>query len=144
MVPEDQLLDGTFGQRVASIVIVIGAGFGGILLVVGAWLAAIETRGRLRAPLKGGAGAKGAGDGLAADQLNAIANIFDKARRLRGSISVVIAGFLILAIAMWGVNAMTGAAPAPTPTVTVTDSPQAPANTETPASVEPTAPSSSP
>ncbi|WP_157157573.1 hypothetical protein [Diaminobutyricimonas sp. LJ205] len=117
LVAEDELVDGSFGQRMASIVLVIGAGFGGIVITIGAWLAAIETRGRLRAPIKGAA-TKGASEGLAKDELEAIAKIMDAARRLRGSIAVVLSGFFILAISMWGMNAMTAGTPTPVPSQT--------------------------
>lgn len=132
----DQVVDGTFGQRAAFIVLINGAGIGGITLAIGAWLAAIETRGRLRAPVKAGAPSKGAGVGVEAAELDAIANIVDKARRLRGSMAVVIAGGVVLAISMWGVIPMSRAAPEPSPTAT-------PAETSTGAATPTEEPSSS-
>ena len=122
-IPDDVMLDGTYGQRVATIVLIIAAGFGGIVLTIGAWLAAIETRGRLRARLRGGPSTKGADTGVGAAELEKIPGILREARRLRGTISVIIAGSLILALAVWGVNALTGSAPSPDPTVTVTVGP---------------------
>jgi hypothetical protein len=131
----EEILDGSFGQRIASIVLIVGAGIGGITLIVGAWLAALETRGRLRAPVKG-SDAKGVGTSLGAAELNAIAVILDKFRKLRGAIAVVAAGFLILAISMWGANTMAGAEPAPAPTAS-SEPPQPPSGTATPSTPEP-------
>lgn len=123
-IPQDQVVDGSFGQRAAFIVLIIGAGVGGITLAIGAWLAAIETRGRLRANLKGNEAGKGDGAGVAAAELAEVANIIDKARRLRGSLAVVIAGGLIVALSMWGVRplASTPTVASPTPSATATAS----------------------
>ena len=131
-VPDDMVLDGTFGQRSASALFWFGAGVGAIVLVVGAWLATLETRGRLRAPIKGVDGSKGPVFGVGEAELKAIADILDKARRLRGSIAVVLAGFFILVISLWGMNALTADAPAPAPTVTVTSAPTASATSTAP------------
>lgn len=113
---------GTWGERVASVVLMIGLGAGIIVMFIGAWLGAIETRGRLRANLS-----KDPNKGFSAtsDELKAIAEILDKARRLRGSIVVVLSGAFIAAISIWGVNAMAGdgATPAPTNSTTSTVKP---------------------
>lgn len=140
LIPPDQVVDGTFGQRAAFIVLVIGAGVGGITLAIGAWLAAIETRGRLRANLQGKDAGKGDGAGVAAAELAEVANIIDKARRLRGSMAVVVAGFLIVALSMWGVRPMasTPEMPSPTPSATATPSvTAAPTPSESPSAGQP-------
>lgn len=45
---KDTEYDGTFNERIRSILILIGGGVGAILLVMGGWLASLEARGRLR------------------------------------------------------------------------------------------------
>jgi hypothetical protein len=137
---EDQLPNGTFGQRAGSIVLVFGAGIGAVLVTLGAWLAAIETRGRLRASIKERTDDKGADVGVAEPELKAVAEIIDKARRLRGSMAVVIAGFFILAISMWSVGSITGVTPASGTPSAATSTPAQPSNgVSATGSTEPTA-----
>lgn len=128
LVAEDQVPDGTFGQRAALILLSITAGIGGVTLITGAWLAALETRGRLRAAIKNTDPGKG---GIAAAELKEVGNVIDKVRKLRGSIAVVLSGLLILALTIWGVRPLTGATPTPTSTPTAPSSPT-PITTPTP------------
>lgn len=112
LVADGQTVDGMFGQRAGFIGLVVAAGVGAILLVIGAWLASLETRGRLRVRVSGEQPPKrGIKGPISTDVLNAVEKILDKLRRMRGSIAVVSAGLIIVVLATWGFYQMAAMAP---------------------------------
>src|SRR5262249_16911408 len=44
---DKEALNGTFGERIAGIVVIVAAALGGILIIAGAWFSGLEARGRL-------------------------------------------------------------------------------------------------
>jgi hypothetical protein len=128
LVAKSQVIDGSFGQRAALVVLIITAAVGAVVLLVGAWLAALETRGRLRARIVGES-SKGSGVAAALDSpaLDSLAKVIEASRRIRGSIAIVLSGAVILALSIWGVNALTGTGSAANPNPSTSNSPD-PAN----------------
>lgn len=104
-VPQDELVFGTWAERSASIVDIITLAGGLVTILVGAWLAAIETRGRLRIRTSAGVDTK-LGDRTTLDSqtAEAIAAILGKVRRFRGAITVIVAGVLIVGFAVLGAS----------------------------------------
>jgi hypothetical protein len=88
-VGDNQQITGTWAQRFSGVLALILAAIGAIIIFGGLWLAALETRGRLRAQQAGAD--RGALDG--------VAEVLDKARLLRGTIAVLAAGVAILVVA---------------------------------------------
>lgn len=88
-------------------------GVGALLLLAGAAMAALETRGRLR---RGNQPVVRSAD---ATQLEALAKILTSASALRGSVATLVAGVLIVLSASY-MGAKVGAPPSPTPTSTAT------------------------
>ena len=106
VVADDAIVFGTWAERSASIVYIVALAGGLVILLVGAWLAAIETRGRLRihtdvVAIDPKTGKRSSLDAQSAD---AIGGVLGKARRFRGAIAVVIAGVLIIGFAVWGAS----------------------------------------
>ncbi len=120
-----QVLSGGYGERVSSIVLVLAAFTGIILLVVGAYLAALETRGRLRTvkvtqPDDGDRGPLGDTSDLVVKGLQVVV---ENLRFMRGTVAVLLTGLLLLGIAMWASVSLaspTVVSPAPAPTSTGT------------------------
>jgi hypothetical protein len=91
------------------LVAVTGAMYvGALLLAAGAWLAAIETRGRARRVAVSARSAPHRG-ATAED----VGKVLDAARRLRGTIAVLAAGTALLLGALWTVGRASIPAPAP-------------------------------
>lgn len=88
-VGDNQQITGTWAQRFSGVLALILAAIGAIIIFGGLWLAALETRGRLRA--QQAIAERGALDG--------VAEVLDKARLLRGTIAVLSAGVAILVVA---------------------------------------------
>lgn len=103
---DDETVFGTWAERSESFVQIVALGGGLVVLLVGAWLAAIETRGRLRIPTEAvGINTKtGERSPLDAESAEAIGIILSKARRLRGALAVVVAGVLVVGFAVWGAS----------------------------------------
>jgi hypothetical protein len=94
--------NGTWAERAATVITFIALGVGVITLLLGVWLAAIETRGRLRnMALIQAATAPGSERGLGADQLKAVSEVLDSASKMRGAIAVLVAGTAIILGSMW-------------------------------------------
>lgn len=103
---ENETVFGTWAERSETFVQVVALGGGLVVLLAGAWMAAIETRGRLRIPTDAvGINTKtGERSPLDAESAEAIGIILGKARRLRGALAVVIAGVLVVGFAVWGAS----------------------------------------
>ena len=97
---------GTWDERSASIVHILALAGGLVTLLVGAWLAAIETRGRLRIPTVAVNSQTGERGQIDAKTAEAVGAILGKARRLRGAIAVVVAGVFVVGFAVWGASGM--------------------------------------
>ncbi len=138
------VIDGTFLERAATMLLLTGAGLGGIVLIAGVWLAALETRGRLRKAAKPGDTTRGI-DTSVVDKIPAV---LKAASTLRGTMATIIAGAALVAVAMWGISTLAQKAPAepaptPSPTAVPTDTPtpdDTPAPTDTAAPTETPAP----
>ncbi|WP_406048116.1 hypothetical protein [Kribbella sp. NBC_00889] len=89
IVGDNQQVTGTWAQRFSGILALVLVVIGAILIFGGLWLAALETRGRLRA--QQAIAERGALDG--------VAEVLDKAKGLRGTIAVLAAGVAILVVA---------------------------------------------
>jgi hypothetical protein len=96
-------VDVPFGDRVRVVVALFGLALGGAVALLGAWLAALETRGRLRAVIALDPDRGDGLDALGTDRLDALAAVLEKARRLRGAIAVIAAGAIIVVISVWTV-----------------------------------------
>ena len=107
VIARDEVVFGTWAERSASIVDIIAVAGGLVTILVGAWLAAIETRGRLtirtRAEVDPKTGERTSIDAQAAEAIGAI---LGKVRRFRGAIAVVVAGVLIVGFAVLGGSSM--------------------------------------
>ncbi|MCK0110938.1 hypothetical protein MWU75_02135 [Ornithinimicrobium sp. F0845] len=94
---DDQQVMGTFAERMVSRVVLIGATTGIILLLVGAYLAALETRGRLRLPGQAPAvrvdGVRGTVSDLLKDTLEPVLKAMQS---MRGMMATLVVGGLIL------------------------------------------------
>lgn len=117
-VPAQATLDGSFAQRLTLLVCLFGAAAGVIITLFGAWQAGLETRGRLRL----GRRAPATEDvtttdvrGPLADILESGAKLVDAARRLRGTVAVIISGAALAALAMWFASLTVTARPPETP-----------------------------
>lgn len=106
-VTDDAEVFGTWSERAGSITTLLALGAGMVLLVLGAWLAALETRGRLRLRMTSGGSDKGTprGADLSAS-IKALAEVIEKFKTVRGSIAVLIAGTFVVAAACWSVASM--------------------------------------
>lgn len=105
VVSRDENLFGTWAERSASIVDIIALAGGLVTILVGAWLAAIETRGRLRIRSSAGVDAKtGEPTPLDEQSVEVVGAILGKVRRFRGSIAVVVAGVCVVGFAVWGAS----------------------------------------
>lgn len=121
---KDQIPNGTWTERTGSIVILIAAGVGTIVLALGTWFAGLEVRGRLRRPSKGEKPKTGiAVTKGALDVVTKLPEVLAEAAKLRGTVAVIVAGALILIGALWAATALdpenTTPAPQETPTVNV-------------------------
>ncbi|MFI7067351.1 hypothetical protein ACIBL3_40605 [Kribbella sp. NPDC050124] len=105
-VADDQQVTGTWAQRFAGILALVLAVIGAVLVFGGLWLAALEARGRLRTQL---AVERGALDG--------VPEVLDKARLLRGTIAVLVAGVAVLVVAATIGIRLAGASPGEDPQV---------------------------
>lgn len=103
VVPEGERVFGTWAERSASIVDMVALAGGLITILLGAWLAALEMRGRIRIRTDVSFDAKtGERRALDAQSAEAIGALLGRARRFRGSIAVVVAGVLVVGFAAWG------------------------------------------
>lgn len=103
VVPEDETAFGTWAERSASIVDMITLTGGLVTILLGAWLAAIEMRGRIRIRTTVSLDAKtGERRALDVESGEAIGAVLGKARRFRGAIAVVVAGVLVVGFAVLG------------------------------------------
>lgn len=87
--------DGTFTERVAAMIYAMAAALGVAITLFGAWQAALETRGRLSTNLKG------APSGSRGPDYDGMTKVLDVVRRLRGTIVVIVAGALIVGLALF-------------------------------------------
>ncbi len=95
--------NGTFAERSAGRIQMLSAALGGMLLAVGAFLAALETRGRLTARVtqKGGP-SEGEERGLLAPEAgDALAKVLAELRTVRGTIAALAVGAVLLCGSLW-------------------------------------------
>lgn len=109
----------TLAERVAGVVQLTALAVGAALLVVGAWLAALEVRGRLSAVV---AADPDLGDrGVGAEVGEAAAAVIDVLRKARGTIAVLAIGAIVVLGSLWSAahvaSSSHGPRPAPSPTV---------------------------
>lgn len=95
----DAKLFGTWAERTASIIILVALGAGIVVLLLGSWLAGLETRGRLllQVPVPGNGGSRGE----VSDSLKALAEVLEKLKTVRGSIAVLFVGAVVVGAACW-------------------------------------------
>lgn len=114
----DAPIFGTWSERTGAITFLVALAAGVVMLLTGAWLAALETRGRLRLRLPP-ASPDDVGRGEVSDSLNALANVADKFKTVRGSIAVLLVGAAVVGSALWAAAATVGnMSRLPTPAVT--------------------------
>lgn len=155
VVDAGKFVDGSFPQQVAAVVLLIGICIGTVTLLLGAGLAALETRGRLQ--LREGKNQDSATRDATVlsdpAQLEHLAKLVEAFGKVRGTIATVVTGGLLVALAMWFAMliATAGTAPAkesnpkPSASPTVSATPTAPpANSPEPTgSSQPTTPPAS-
>lgn len=127
------VISGTFGERIAAGIIEGTLAVGAVMLVAGAFMAALETRGRLRRPdtpfeikvkvTPGGAAATARGAHPAVTAIQAtgevIANLFGKVALMRAvAITLALGGLLVIA-SLW---AATSYIPSNAPPIATTTS----------------------
>jgi len=109
---DDQLVDGSFVEAIAAYVFVAVTGASVALLFAGAWMAALEVRGRLRTVSvttddDDAVGSRGLGDGVTA-ALEKLPEIIKQFSLARGTIAVLVTGaVLILAVCISAANVAT-------------------------------------
>lgn len=92
---QDERPDGAFAERLAGVAILCGLLVGTSILLLGAWAALLETRGRLRS------GAEVvAGRGLGTEAMKDFASVVNALRRVRGSVLICSLGAAIVAMSM--------------------------------------------
>lgn len=89
-----QLQAGTFGERIAAGLAVASLGVGALLLAIGGWLGALETRGRLTVTVKTtvASGKRAGFAGVGGD----IVNGMEKLTRMRAVVAVLACGTLLI------------------------------------------------
>ncbi len=108
---------GSWSERIASIVSILALAVGTVVIFIGAWLGALETRGRLRQRTQTAKLFQShAAGGLTSAELANLSDILDKASKLRGAIAVVVAGTLIVLCSLWSATSTAATPPAPEPT----------------------------
>lgn len=128
-------LFGTWAERTAAITILVALGAGVVVLLLGAWLAALETRGRLhlRVPVEKTRGG-------VSESLKALAEVIEKFKTVRGSIAVLIVGAVVVGAACWAAASMATIGNSPSPTGGTESPATSPVNTLTPSGAPSTAP----
>lgn len=106
--PDGEVANGTWNQRALALLLFFMMAVGAAILVVGAALAALETRGRLRekeaaAPTRAGV------------PLGDVSKIVESMRTMRGSIAVIAAGLVIIVFAGGFALGLTSGGGAPDP-----------------------------
>lgn len=95
-IPAEVARDGTFTERVAAMIYALVAAAGVAITLVGAWLAALETRGRLTTRKQ--EAQPGVARGVDVDAAVKVLEVF---KFLRGTIAVIVAGVLIVGGALF-------------------------------------------
>lgn len=111
---------GTYAERIRAYAVVAASTAGLLALLVGAWLAAVEVRGRVRrtvAVTAPSADPAASGRGTAED----VSKILEAASRVRGTIGVLVSAVALLFGALWAVGQSPDAASG-TSTTTITTS----------------------
>ena len=95
---DDEWVSATYSEQAAFVLLLVAAGAAALLLVVGAWLAALETRGRLSRKVTVTQTGE-ATRGVVADVGNAVSGVVDSLRWARGTIAVLsVAGIVMVAV----------------------------------------------
>lgn len=142
--PQDQWMSGTYAERVAHAVLLIVSAGGVALLLIGGWLAAMETRGRVRRRVKvtqTGETTRGLGD----ETGKAIATVVDALRQARGTVAVLSVAGIVLVAVLWAATriAVSGDSP-PQPESSPSASPTTTASNNLPSGSPTGGPSPSP
>ena len=122
---------GSWLERVRAIIAIAAGGAGIMLLVFGAWMAALETRGRLKVETKlnlPGSDSLGMLNATSIASLDAITKAIGEAleksitalKSTRGTIAVVVAGLVLVLLALVGTSTLElGVMPVPEPSPSV-------------------------
>ncbi|MDQ0663385.1 hypothetical protein QFZ35_001883 [Arthrobacter ulcerisalmonis] len=127
----DEKLFGTWAERTAAITILVALAGGLVVLLLGSWLAGLETRGRLhlKVPVTGNGGPRGE----ISDSLKALAEVLEKLKTVRGSIAVLFVGAVVVGSACWAAASIATQGNAPSPAGgSASPTPQAPSNAASP------------
>lgn len=128
----------TLAERVAGVVQLLALGLGAVLLVIGAWQAALEVRGRLtlKVTATGGDTTRGVAP---ADLGDAVAKVLEVLRGARGTIATLAVGALIVLGALWSAAHVASTSHGPQPAPSSSSSPTPPPTSPPPASPAPSA-----
>lgn len=143
-VPKGETLNGPFESRASAVVILIATAIAALLLIAGSWLAALETRGRLRAQVTSTRQRGVAERGPLADALKEVPAILSSAAKMRGTIAVLVSGVAVLLGALWATTRLVdpgGTSPQPSSSAPASS---APSGTGSTATASPQGASSSP
>lgn len=120
---------GTFPERVAAIVAISALGLGALVLIVGAWMGLLETRGRLKlvpattveVPNAEHVGIMDLGTpaGALKDILTSGGALMDSFKGMRATAAALFCGAVVVLAALWSVTSVADNS-TPTPTTTTT------------------------
>ncbi len=128
----------TVAERIAGAVQLLALGLGAVLLVIGAWQAALEVRGRLT--LKITATGEDTTRGVApADLGEAVAKVLEVLRGARGTIATLAVGALVVLGALWSAAYVASSSHGPQPAPSSSSSSTPPPASPSPASPAPSA-----
>ncbi|MFB7884630.1 hypothetical protein [Microbacterium sp. NPDC056057] len=116
-IAEGTEVNGTWGQRALAVLLVFMLAVGAVMLIVGAALAALETRGRLKGRKDGSLKTRAGVD------LEGWSKFVEAVRTTRGSVVVAVSGLIIVVSAggfALGIVGDTSSDPAPQPSSTAT------------------------
>jgi hypothetical protein len=120
----EQIPLGSWTERIGAVVVLATTTVGTVLLLIGAWLAALEVRGRLRRKDEQGKTIRAVSvkKGLALPSAEDLAKVMDAAGKLRGTIAVLFAGVAILLGSLWAAAGIDADQPPPTTPQTLVSS----------------------
>lgn len=128
----------TLAERVASAVQLLALGLGAVLLVIGAWQAALEVRGRLtlKVTAYGGDTTRNVAP---PDVGEAVAKVLEVLRGARGTIATLAVGALVVLGALWSAAHVASTSHGPQPAPSSSSSPTPAPTSPPPASPAPSA-----